>query len=136
MPRLLPATTCLILVTAALLSGSIAAAERTGLSGEAIYKTKCLLCHPDSPGMEDGPGYKARPGAVPLWTLYEEKGGWRDSQIGLGRWSDARMDQWLRYPKGMKPGTSMIEVPLDQAERRAVIRYIKQLGRKYGDQET
>ena len=118
-------------IAAAGLSPAAAGTGQGTLSGKAIYETRCLLCHPNSPHSQDGPLYKARPDAVPLWTLYSEQEGWQKSQIGLGRWSDERIRQWLRYPKRMKPDTPMIEVPLTKAKRRAVIRYIKQLGRKY-----
>jgi len=99
--------------------------------GAAVYHSKCLLCHPNSPGKADGPRYKARPDAVPLWTLFDNGEGWRESQVGLGQWSDKKMNRWLRFPKGMKPETNMIEVPMEPQERRAVIRYIKYLGRQY-----
>jgi len=99
--------------------------------GETVYRSKCLLCHPNSPGQADGPRYKARPDAVPLWTLYEPGQGWQRSQVGLGQWSDDKIRRWLRFPKAMKPDTRMIEVPLKPRERQAVIRYIKHLGRKY-----
>lgn len=99
--------------------------------GATVYRSKCLLCHPNSPGQKDGPRYKARRDAVPLWTLYDPGEGWQDSQVGLGHWSDANMKRWLQFPKDMKPGTPMIQVPMEPRERSAVIRYIKHLGRKY-----
>ena len=99
--------------------------------GATVYRSKCLLCHPNSPGRADGPRYKARPDAVPLWTLYEPGEGWQKSQVGLGQWNEKKLRRWLRYPKGMKPGTPMIEVPMEPAQRQAVIRYIKHLGRKF-----
>lgn len=112
-------------------SGQAAPSDAYPEIGATVYRSKCLLCHPNSPGKTDGPRYKARPDAVPLWTLYEPGEGWQESQVGLGRWSDDKMARWLRYPKGMKPDTGMIEVPLEPAKRQAVIRYIKYLGREY-----
>lgn len=120
------------LLPLALPAASLAAEEQEAPArGATIYESKCLLCHPNSPGQADGPKYKARPDAVPLWTLFEEGEGWQESQIGLGQWSDEKIERFLRQPKAMKPDTNMIEVPMDPDQRQAVIRYIKHLGRKY-----
>lgn len=112
-------------------SGFAATEDKAPEEGAVVYESKCLLCHPNSPGQAEGPKYKARPDAVPLWTLFDSEEGWQESQIGLGTWSDDKMERFLRQPKAMKPGTKMVEVPMEPGQRRAVIRYIKHLGRKY-----
>jgi len=110
----------------------LAATGGSTIPGKGIYKSKCLICHPNSPQDNRSPQYKARSDAVPLWTLYSEDEGWRRSQVGLGQWNDRKMAHWLRYPKEMKPGTPMVEVPMSAQERQEVIKYIKHLGRAYG----
>ncbi|MFP4559785.1 MAG: c-type cytochrome [Thiohalorhabdus sp.] len=121
----------LLLVLTAILPATALAEGGGGLSGETVYETRCLLCHPDSPDAEDASRYKARKDAVPLWTLYRESEGWQESQIGLGSWSDERMKEFIRYPKGMKPDTTMVGVPLNDAELKEVVAYIKELGRRH-----
>lgn len=112
-------------------SGFATAQEEVPEEGAVVYESKCLLCHPNSPGQADGPKYKARPDAVPLWTLFEAEDGWQESQVGLGQWSDDKIERFLANPKSMKPETKMVRVPMEPAQRQAVIRYIKHLGRKY-----
>jgi len=126
--------------TAAVAIGLLGAASATAIGapgpastpGKAVYKSKCLICHPNSPADTNAPHYKARPDAVPLWTLYSEDDGWQRSQVGLGQWNDRKMERWLRYPKRMKPDTRMVEVPMSADKREAVIKYLKDLGRRFG----
>lgn len=96
--------------------------------GELIYESKCLLCHPTSPSHAKSSEYKARPNAVPLWPLYDAKEGWQESNIGLGQWSDDKMNRFLKNPKALKQDSDMIRVPMEPSERKAVIRYLKYLG--------
>ncbi|KPV41687.1 hypothetical protein AN478_00985 [Thiohalorhabdus denitrificans] len=124
----------LLLVLAVTLPPAALAEGGNGLSGKTVYETRCLLCHPNSPDAEDAPRYKARNDAVPLWTLYRDSEGWQESQIGLGKWSDERIREFIRYPKGMKPDTSMVQIPLKEAELEGVVAYIKELGRRHNSE--
>lgn len=119
-------------LSAVLSPPALGAAGGSPVPGKGIYKSKCLICHPNSPEDTNAPKYKARPDAVPLWTLYSREEGWKRSQVGLGQWNDRKMAHWLRYPKEMKPGTPMVEVPMSARERQEVIKYIKHLGRRFG----
>ena len=45
------------------------------------------------------------------------------------RWDEASLDRWLRDPEAMAPGTDMEFRLADGEERKAVIAYLKSLGK-------
>ncbi len=69
---------------------------------------------------------------MPLWTLWDPEEGWKRSQIGLGQLTDNKIKRFLHFPKGMKPDTRMISIPLTPEQRERIVDYIKYLGKRYG----
>jgi|SRR5580693_4762117 cytochrome c len=46
------------------------------------------------------------------------------------RWDDASLDRWLKDPEAMAPDTDMAFHLADEGERKAVIAYLKSLGKE------
>lgn len=97
--------------------------------GKAVFM-RCIACHATTPGAPGklGPnlsGVMGRPaGHMP---------GYRYSPAmaqARFNWAPDKLDQWLRRPATMVPGTTMAFAGLpDPAERKAVIAYLAQLRR-------
>lgn len=51
-----------------------------------------------------------------------------DGMKGLGvTWNESNLDRYLSGPSAMVPGTTMAIGPLNAADRRAIIAYLKTL---------
>lgn len=88
--------------------------------------TQCRVCHSVEPGQNGiGPSlagiYGQRAGQVAGFTY---TAGMRSSGL---TWNDATLDRYLSDPQGVVPGTTMAIGPLDAAQRRAIIAYLKTL---------
>jgi len=88
--------------------------------------TQCRVCHSVSPGQNGiGPSLAGihgnRAGAVAGFTYTD---GMKNSGL---TWNDATLDRYLTDPQGVVPGTMMAIGPLDAAQRRAIIAYLKTL---------
>lgn len=88
--------------------------------------TQCAICHSVEPGENGiGPslaGVAGRRAASVAGFNYTP--GMRDSGL---TWNDQTLDRYLADPAGVVPGTNMVIAPLDAAQRRAIIAYLKTL---------
>jgi len=84
--------------------------------GQKIFKKRCVVCHnPLTHQRKIGPG---------LQGVFE-----RESESGIGALTEAKLHEWLRNPKSLKPNTRMPKYgPMQDSEnRQAVIDYLKTL---------
>jgi len=84
--------------------------------GEKVFKKRCVVCHnPLTHKRKIGPG---------LQEVFE-----RESEIGIGKLTEAKLHEWLENPKSLKPNTRMPKYgPMQDVEKRqAVIDYLKTL---------
>lgn len=88
--------------------------------------TQCQICHAVEPGQNGiGPslaGVFGRGAGSVTGFSYTE--GMRSSGL---TWNQATLDRYLADPSGVVPGTTMAVGPLDAAQRRAIIEYLKTL---------
>ena len=119
----------LALVAAGLVAVSTAAARPTvETEGRAQYVAWCGACHAvDANGV--GPMDRDLVGRpVAALTRYRYSAALRrlgEGLLPLGEaWSPERLDQWLRDPQAMAPGSSMTTTVADPAVRRAIITYL------------
>jgi cytochrome c len=87
---------------------------------------QCAVCHSVEPGQNGiGPSLAGihgnRAGQVAGFSYTP---GMRSSGL---TWNDATLDRYLTDPQGVVPGTMMAIGPLDAAQRRAIIAYLKTL---------
>ncbi len=88
--------------------------------------TQCRVCHAIEPGQNGiGPslaGVVGRRAGSAAGFAYTE------DMRALGQtWNDGTLDRYLADPSGMVPSTTMAIGPLDAAQRRAIIAYLKTL---------
>lgn len=88
--------------------------------------TQCGVCHSVQPGQNGiGPslaGVHGRRSASIAGFSYTQ--GMKDLNVS---WNDANLDRYLTNPQAMVPGTTMAIGPLNAADRRAIIAYLKTL---------
>jgi cytochrome c len=88
--------------------------------------TQCGVCHSVQPGQNGiGPslaGVAGRRSASVSGFSYTQ--GMKDLNVS---WNDSNLDRYLTNPSGMVPGTTMAIGPLNAADRRAIINYLKTL---------
>jgi len=113
---------------AALLAGAAtmlawnAPAER----GSDLFQRRCSGCHALDTNKE-GPrlrGVYGRKAASVADFEYSEA----LKKVSV-HWDDASLDRWLTDPDGMAPGTDMAFHVSDSEERKALIEYLKWLGK-------
>jgi cytochrome c2 len=95
---------------------AVAMAEEETISGEAIFKARCKVCHNALTHQRKiGPG---------LQGVYG-----REAESGIGTLTEERLNQWLQNPKALKSNTRMPKYgPMqDPLQRQAVIEYLKTL---------
>jgi cytochrome c len=115
-----------VLTAAAAMLSAGAALAQTGdaAKGADAYDDRCSGCHVIG-GVGQGPnlagvvGRKA--GAVPGFAYTAALKG-----SGL-TWTSANLDRWLAGPQKVIPGTAMVAVVPDAAERRELIAYLATL---------
>jgi cytochrome c len=96
-------------------------------AGQALFKTKCALCHSVVAGQNRvGPslfgvvGRKA--GTAPAYNYSQA------NKASGKTWDDATLDTYLTNPKALVPGTKMIFAGLpDATDRGNVIAYLDTL---------
>lgn len=109
-----------LLASAALAASSVAA---RAADGTVLFKQRCMMCHTVTPG--------AKANLAPnLAGLLNRKAGsqpfvyspaLKNSKIV---WSSSTLDQFLRSPSKMVPGTRMIVTVADDAQRAALVAYL------------
>jgi cytochrome c len=114
------------LAAAVIATGAGTALAQTGdaAKGSDVYDDRCSGCHVIA-GVGQGPslagvvGRKA--GAAPGFAYTAALKG-----SGL-TWTPANLDRWLAGPPKLVPGTAMVAVVPDAAERRELIAYLATL---------
>ena len=108
-------------------AGESAAQEK--VSGEALFRQQCAVCHA---AVKDEPH---RMGPT-LWGMVGRKAGSLadfsyspefKKAMGGKPWSEALLDTWLTDPQALAPGTTMGYQQADAAKRAAIVEYLKTL---------
>jgi len=113
-----------LVVSAALAAGAAHAQPGDAAKGAGVYDDRCSGCHVIG-GVGQGPnlagvvGRKA--GAAPGFDYTPALKG-----SGL-TWTPANLDRWLTGPEKVVPGTAMVTLVPDAAERRDLIAYLETL---------
>jgi cytochrome c len=94
--------------------------------GKEVFVRRCSGCH--APDLnKEGPRlrgvYRRKAAGVPGFGYSEAL---KKADI---RWDDASLDRWLSDPDAMVPDTDMAFRLADGEERKAVIAYLKSLGK-------
>jgi cytochrome c len=118
---------CAALACEAILASlSVAAMTVQEKRGEDLFLRRCSGCHAldlnkEGPRLRGVYGRKAA--SVPdfLYSIPLKK-----SDL---RWDEANLDRWLTDPDAMVPDTDMAFRLVDGEERKAVIAYLKSLGK-------
>ncbi|HTV34531.1 MAG TPA: cytochrome c family protein [Methylocella sp.] len=118
------------LVAAAAWAGSIAAAfAGDATAGETVFNAKCKVCHKIGEGATNfvGPELNGligrKTGSVPDYSYSDAN---KDSGI---TWDEAKLNDYLKNPKAVIPGTKMIFAGLPkEADRDNLIAYLSQFG--------
>lgn len=107
--------------TAAALALTLAAGPALAQDGAQLFNMQCKMCHGGSPM---GPALTGVAGAPIASKSFAYSPGLKARG---GTWSDANLDAFLKAPAAFAPGTKMlISVPAD-ANRAAIISYLKTL---------
>ena len=93
-------------------------------NGELIFKQRCQLCHTVAPNAPSSlapslTGVVGRKAALTSFTNYSPA--LRASKI---TWTKANLDRFLKGPARMVPGTRMVVMMTDPAQRAALITYL------------
>jgi len=115
-------------VAAAAWAGSIAGAlAGDAAAGETLFNQKCKVCHKIGEGATNfvGPELNGligrKTGSVEGYTYSDAN---KDSGI---TWDDAKLNDYLKNPKGVIPGTKMIFAGLPKdSDRDNLIAYLSQ----------
>lgn len=95
--------------------------------GAALYQSKCGGCHSIATN-RIGPAHQGlfgrKAGTVPG---YQYSSALKASQIV---WNDKTLDRWLSGPQRMVSGSKMFAVVPNQAERTAIISYLRSATKK------
>lgn len=122
------------LLTALIGVGATAAANDVSPDGATLYQARCGGCHSIE---ENGPGPRHRgligclAGSQPGFTY---SAALSNSKLV---WSSDTLDQWLKNPAAMVPGTSMpLRLANDPNDRAALVAYLVSAGAGPGDCQT
>jgi cytochrome c len=108
-------------VTAAALALALAAGPALAQDGAQLFNMQCKMCHGGSPmgpsltGVAGGP-IAAKPFAYSPALKAKE-----------GTWTDDNLDAFLKAPAQFAPGTKMLISVGADANRKAIIDYLKTL---------
>lgn len=83
-------------------------------AGEEVFTAKCLACHAITTDM---------PSAGPNLAGFAS----RETVAGFRENNEEWLEEWLRDPQGMKPGTPMPQVGLTEQEMADLIQYLRSL---------
>jgi cytochrome c len=101
--------------------GAIAQSGADLADGQRLYESKCGGCH-SLDANRIGPRHRGVVGRkVASLTDYDYSPAIR--KLG-GVWTPERIDQWLRGPQAVAPGTKMYFQVSDPAQRQAIIAYL------------
>lgn len=107
--------------TAAVLALSLAASPALAQDGAQLFNMQCKMCHGGSPM---GPSLAGVAGGPIAAKSFAYSAGLKNKG---GTWTDANLNAFLKAPAQFAPGTKMmISVPAD-ANRAAIITYLKTL---------
>jgi len=92
--------------------------QKESTQGARLTRRKCASCHfLDRNITKVGPSLKGIVGRAP--TI---------SGVPFSKWDEKALDQWLKDPAGVKPGTMMAIPGIKSGKDRAIIiEYLKQL---------
>lgn len=93
---------------------SPAPTSETTKAGEEVFAKKCLACHAITTDM---------PSAGPNLAGFAS----RETVAGFRENNEEWLEEWLRDPQGMKPGTPMPQVGLTEQEMDDLIQYLRSL---------
>ncbi|WP_430423170.1 c-type cytochrome [Phenylobacterium sp.] len=107
--------------TAAAIALTLAAGPALAQDGAQLFNMQCKMCHGGSPM---GPALSGVAGGPVAAKAFAYSPGLKNKG---GTWTDANLDAFLKAPSAFAPGTKMlISVPAD-ANRAAIIGYLKTL---------
>ena len=107
--------------TAAAIALTLAAGPALAQDGAQLFNMQCKMCHGGSPM---GPTLGGVAGGPVAAKAFAYSPGLKTTG---GTWTDANLDAFLKAPAAFAPGTKMlISVPAD-ANRAAIIGYLKTL---------
>jgi cytochrome c len=98
-------------------------AATPALSGEALFRQRCQICHSvaATPSAGVGPNLKAVVGRAAAASSFNYSSALKKSKLV---WTPANLDQYLSGPTKMVPGTRMVIALADKTQRAAVIKYL------------
>ncbi|MDZ4375996.1 MAG: c-type cytochrome [Phenylobacterium sp.] len=100
---------------------AFAATSATAQDGAQLFNMQCKMCHAGSPM---GPVLTGVAGGDIAAKSFAYSAALKNKE---GKWTDANLDAYLKAPAAFAPGTKMlISVPND-ANRAAIITYLKTL---------
>jgi len=111
-------------VIAAFALSAFAAPALAQPDGEQLFAQQCRLCHDDEtmgPGLTGLIGRKVGHGTFEYSEALKSKG---DAGVV---WNDTELDSFLKGPPAYAPGGKMFNAVPDEANRKAIIEYLKTL---------
>jgi cytochrome c len=92
--------------------------------GQQLYDLQCSFCHADEsmgPGLAGVAGRKMASGSFEYSEAMKAKG------AAGATWTDEELDAFLKAPTAHTPGSKMMMSVSDDANRAAIIAYLKTL---------
>ncbi|HEX7750873.1 MAG TPA: c-type cytochrome [Novosphingobium sp.] len=104
-------------------AASVAVAAPEAPNGETLFRQRCQQCHSATPGRPStlGPSLVGVVGRKAASTPFNYSPALKASGL---TWTRANMDRYLSGPARMVPGTRMVVVLPDAAQRAALITYL------------
>jgi cytochrome c len=111
------------LAGAAMLTAAPASAQ-AGPNGENLFKMRCAACHSVVAGKTSvlAPNLNGVVGRKAASTGFNYSAALKASGL---TWTPANLDKWLQGPMKLVPGTRMVIMVPNPAERAALIGYLK-----------
>ena len=118
---------CSITAALAAIIATPASAAGDAVAGQQAFKMQCMMCHSVAPAARPGPGpnlsgIAGRPAASTTFATYSAA--LKKAKIS---WTAANLDQFLKAPSKMVPGTRMIISIADDTKRQNVVAYLMSL---------
>ena len=93
-------------------------------TGRDLYESQCASCHAlSSASTPSGPTLKGV-----MWRKIADRPDFKFSaglKAQVGRWTPQRLDAFLKDTQAFAPGTDMFWVIADDAERKAIVRFLE-----------
>lgn len=123
MSKILRAAAPLVLAISGAIAASTALAAPEGPNGETLFRQRCQQCHSATPGRPStlGPSLVGVVGRKAASTPFAYSPALKASGL---TWTRANMDRYLSGPSRMVPGTRMVVILPDAAQRAALITYL------------